>query len=259
MAYNARINFVWFGIVAAVASVALTGCDNGTGGSGGSGTSSGTAATTSSGTAATTSSGTAATTSSGTAATTSSGSTGSGGPALCPTGYCTFGDGGYAFSYADGDAPATATGMSHATLATDGSLCISGSVMALPAAPTAADYSNDWGAGLGTNLNQTMGMATPKMAYTFTGTGVTVTTSALPSCIAASNVRVVLDQGGTNEVCATLTSGTEIPWSAFNTTCWTTGGTALTGPPSSDAIKVQLVTSMTACSYTDFCITSLSF
>jgi hypothetical protein len=258
MAYNARINFVWFGLVAAVASVALTGCDNGTGGGGG-----GSGTTSSSGTAATTSSGTAATTSSGTAATTSSGTgstgTASGGPSLCPTGYCTFGDGGYAFSYADGDAPATATGMSHATLATDGSLCISGSVMALPAAPTAADYSNDWGAGLGTNLNQMMGAATAKMAYTFTGTGVTVTTSALPACISESNVRVVLDQDGTNEVCATLTSGTEIKWSQFNTTCWTTGGVALAGPPSSQAIKVQLVTTMTACAYTDFCIDAISF
>jgi hypothetical protein len=171
------------------------------------------------------------------------------------------GMGGYAFGYSDSEnmmpqLPGTST----ATLAADFSLCISGNVMALPAMPTPADYSNDWGCGIGVNLNQAMatmmGQMTPKMPYTLTGTGVTVTVSNLPSCTTA---RVVLDQNGaTPAYCAPLTSGVEIPWSAFNTACWDGSGTSLSGPPSSQAIKVQFVTGMTACTFTDFCITDIS-
>jgi hypothetical protein len=164
--------------------------------------------------------------------------------------------GGYAFGYSDSQNMAPQMpGTSMATLATDGSLCISGNVMALPPNPTMADYSNDWGCGIGVNLNQMMGVMTAKNAFTLTGTGVTVNVSGLPSCTAA---RVVLDQNGaTPAYCAALTPGKEIPWSAFNTECWNGMGTALSGPPTSQALKVQFVTSTTACPFTNFCITEL--
>ena len=93
------------------------------------------------------------------------------------------------------------------------------------------------------------------MSYTMTGTGVTVNVSGLPACTQA---RVVLDQSGSNEVCAALTPGVEIPWSAFNTTCWDNTGTALSGPPSSQSIKIQFVTSPTECQFTNFCLTQIS-
>jgi hypothetical protein len=163
--------------------------------------------------------------------------------------------GGYAFGYSDSDPPA-GKGTSTATLAADGSLCISGQVMALPANPTPADYSNDWGCGIGVNLDQAMGMMTAKNPFTLTGTGVTVNVNGVPSCTIA---RVVIDQNGaTPAYCAPLTPGVEIPWSKFNTACWDGSGTALTGPPSSQALKVQFVTSMTACPFTNFCLTQVS-
>ncbi len=258
MASNGRMKFVWFGVVVAAASLALVACDNGTGGGGGSG---GSASTT---TGATTSGATTSgATTTGTASTSGTSSSGSGTPLSCPTGFCAgVGDGGYAFAYADGEGTAP-TGTSMATLAADNTLCISGNTMALPASPTPAQYTADWGCGIGVNLNQAMGTGdggTPVNAYTLTGTGVTVTVSNIPSCISSSDIRVVLDQNGaTPDYCATLTNGVEIPWAMFNTECWMpASGVALTGPPMSQALKVQFVTTMTECQFTSFCIDSIA-
>jgi hypothetical protein len=229
---------------------ALSACDSGSGGNtgGAGGSSSAGNPTTASGNP---------TTASGNP-TTASGSptTSSGGPGLsCPSNYCAFGDGGYVFGYADSQnmAPQKA-GTSTATLAADGSLCISGNVM--EATGTPPDFSDYWGCGIGINLNQTMGTMTAKNTYTLTGTGVTVGVNAVPTCTA---VRVVLDQNGaTPAYCADLTPGVEIPWSKFNTACWDGSGTALSGPPTSQAIKVQFVSNnMAACPFTNFCITDI--
>jgi hypothetical protein len=167
-------------------------------------------------------------------------------------GYCNLGMGGYAFAYADSqNKPPQTMGTSTATLGTTGA-CISGSVGVV----AAMNYADDWGCGIGINLNQMMGAMTPVNAYTLTGTGVTVSTSPVPSCTTA---RVILDSNGTTTYCAPLTPGVEIPWSSFNTTCWNNMGTFLSGPPTSQAIKVQFVTNTTAaCPYTNFCINSVT-
>jgi hypothetical protein len=167
--------------------------------------------------------------------------------------YCNVGAGGYAFAYSDSqNMPPQSPGPSTATLETNGTLCISGDVGQI----ANMDFTDDWGCGIGVNLNQTQGTNTPKNTYTPTGTGVTVTTSAVPSCTTA---RVIVDQSGT-DYCAPLTSGTEIPWGSFNTMCWTNSGAFLSGPPSSESLKVQFVASTTeACPFTDFCITAISF
>jgi hypothetical protein len=274
MVHRAQIKFVCLGTVAA-AALGFAGCDsgaaNGTGGAGASGT---TNTATSSGTtspAGTTSSGTTnpagtSTSSGATTAASSSGSTAGG--IQCGTGnYCPpttgAGDGGYAFAYADSMNPAPqAEGTSTATLASDNTLCISGQVGLVSMLNGMPDYTDDWGCGLGVNLNQAMATTAtspPVMPYTFTGTGITVQTNGIPSCTTA---RVVVSNG-TTDYCATLTDTTgEIPWSDFNTECYNpSAGTALSGPPTSDAIKVQLVTSgsMTGpCTFTNFCITSLT-
>ena len=160
-------------------------------------TASSTAASTSA--ASTSAASTAASTSA--AATSSSTSSSSGGPLSCPMQYCNLGDGGYAFAYSDSQNVAPQNpGPSTATLGTTG-LCISGSVGQI----TNMDYTDDWGCGIGINLNQAMGTNTPKNTYVPTGTGVTVDTSAVPSCTTA---RVILDQNGTG-YCAPLTPGVE--------------------------------------------------
>jgi hypothetical protein len=142
-----------------------------------------------------------------------------------------------------------------ATLATDGSLCISGNVMSLPPNPTAMDYSNFWGCGIGVNVNQMMGMNMPKGTFKLTGTGVTVNVSGLPACTQA---RVVIDDAaGATSYCAPLTPGKEIAWATFNTTCWDGKGMAPTGGTTTQAVKVQFVTSSTPCPFTNFCLTEL--
>lgn len=240
--------------VAGVAALALVACDTGSSGNtGGQGGGSGSGSAASSSGSPTTASGNPSTSGS-PASSSASGS--SGGPGLmCPSNYCTFGLGGYAFGYADSQNMAPQNpGTSTATLATDGSLCISGSVGIIGGTPP--DYSDDWGCGIGVNVNQMMGMGTPKNAFTLTGTGVTVNVSTVPSCTVA---RVVLDQSGaTPAYCAALTPGVEIPWSKFNTACWDGSGTALAGPPTSQSLKVQFVSStMQACPFTNFCITDI--
>jgi hypothetical protein len=224
--------------VSSVVALALVGCDSGGGGggTGGGGGSSGSSNPSSSGTA--------------------SGAM----PLSCPSGgYCPFGNGGYAFGYSDSQNTGTQMpGMSTATLATDGSLCITGNVMQLPPMPTQTQYSDFWGCGIGVNLNQAADAGpTVKGVYMLpTGTGVTVNVNSVPKCTQA---RVVLDDMmGATSYCSALTPGVEIPWASFSTTCWNTTGTTLTGPPTSQAIKVQFVTSTSeACMFTDFCITEI--
>jgi hypothetical protein len=145
-------------------------------------------------------------------------------------------------------------GTSTATLGMTG-VCITGNVMQLPPNPTAMDYTNDWGCGVGFNIDQAMGANPPANAVVLPGAGITVSTSAVPACTTA---RVILDNGGA-DYCATLTPGVMIPWSSFNTACWAPAtGTAMTGAPTSAKVRVQFVTSTTAaCPYTNFCITSV--
>jgi hypothetical protein len=166
--------------------------------------------------------------------------------------------GGYAFALADSqNMSPQLPGTSTATLASDGSLCISGNVMALPANPTAADYSNDWGCGIGVNVNQMMGTNMPINSTTLSGTGVSVTVNAIPTCTTA---RVIVTDSGT-DYCAPLTgTSTTVPWSMFNTECWMPSkGQALSGAPTAvTAVKVQFVTSMTACTFSNFCIDAMT-
>jgi hypothetical protein len=90
-------------------------------------------------------------------------------------------------------------------------------------------------------------------AYALSGSGVLVATTGVPACTTA---RVVLSVGGT-EYCAPLTDGTLIPWSEFNTECWSNTGTSLSAAPSVTQLKVQFVTGTTACSFSNFCLTNI--
>jgi hypothetical protein len=243
------ISFVCLG-VAVAASAALAGCDSGGGANGGAPTTHTTTSTASGNPT----SGPGPTTGS-SMTTTSGGGTG----ITCPANYCMVGGdmGGYGFTYADGDMPATPTGMSHATLAMN-QLCIAtGHVMQLPAMPTQADYMNDWGLGIGVNLNQPMGVNMTPGTFTPGGAGITVMTSGVPSCV--TTARVVIDNNGV-DYCANYTDGMGmIPWSSFNTTCWDNKGMSLSGPPTAKQLKLQFVAvSAQACDFTNFCLTSIS-
>jgi hypothetical protein len=168
-------------------------------------------------------------------------------------GYCTLptGCGGYAYAYSDsmGTPPPATPGSSSATLGMTG-VCITGTVGSVGNPP---QYSVNWGCGVGFNIDQAMGANPPANAVALPGSGITVTTSAVPACTTA---RVILDNGGT-DYCAPLTSGTMIPWSTFNTKCWDGTGTAMSGAPTSAKVRVQFVTAMTACQFSNFCITAV--
>jgi hypothetical protein len=157
--------------------------------------------------------------------------------------------GGYGFVYYDGQG--VPPGPSTATLLTGSGLCFSGTVGQV----MNMMFNQDWGCGIGVNINQAMGMNPPANTMTLTGAGITVSSSPIPSCTTA---RLVLDSGGSS-YCAALTPGVEIPWGSFNTTCWMpSGGTYLSGPPTSPAVKVQFVSNTTAsCPFTNFCITQI--
>jgi hypothetical protein len=170
--------------------------------------------------------------------------------------------GGFPFTYSDSHNVASQEpGKSTALLASDGTLCMSGYVMRLPPDPTQKQYEDYWGCGIGVGLDRAAkGGDAPDVPHTLAGTGITVDTTAIPACTTA---RIVLDDDGAKpEYCALFrTPGVEIPWRAFNTECWNNPptGKALTGPPATRAIKVQLVTSvLEACPFRDFCITRIS-
>jgi hypothetical protein len=234
------LRFACLGIAAAV-TLAFVGCDNGTGGTGGSPNYSGCECCDTgcfSG-----------------PSTTSARNRGT--PIVCGSNYCRVAMGGYAFSFADGDPPlATPTGMSHAMLV-PGQLCITGHVMAFPPNGTPTDFANDWGAGIGVNLNQRMGFGTPRMAFTPTGKGVTVNTNGVPMCAGAL---LVVDNDGTDYCTLFYDDGTEIPWTRFSTPCLSTIGTHLLGPPNATALKIQFVpTKEGACDFENFCFTRIRF
>ena len=115
--------------------------------------------------------------------------------------------------------------------------CISGTIAGT------TDYSGL--AMLGYNLNQAQGASTSTGTFTppsISSGGVTVNISNNGT----SPVRVqIQDPNGatsaTDRWCAAVTTFNQsvlIPWSSFNTTCWTTGGVAYAGQPLEAAIML---------------------
>jgi hypothetical protein len=139
-----------------------------------------------------------------------------------------------------------------------GSLCASGTVGQVKMLDGGMyDYADDWGCGVGTNLNQAPGTNTPNRVLTPSGTGVTLYTTPVPSCTTA---HVNVHTAG-SLYCAVLTPGVPILWTQFNTQCWSPStGQFLSGLPSTNDIEVQFNASTTeSCPFTDFCITQITF
>ena len=227
---------------AVVATGFATGCDGGSAGTGGSGGEApGTTTTTGSTNPATTTTG-----STNPTTTTSGGGTDG---IACPDSYCKIGAfAGYGFVYGDmkdgGASKITQKGTS---------LCASG----VAGAVVGMAYDKFWGAGIGVNLKQAMMAAAPIETAQLTGTGVTVGISNPP----ATEIRVVVDEGGV-EYCAVLTgASTTVKWTDFNATCWDKTlptAKALAGAPLSKAIKVQVITGDADRPF-DYCISSIDF
>ena len=153
------------------------------------------------------------------------------------------GDGGYAYSYSD----AAKGGASSVCLDTQG-LCGAGMTGAMSTAT--------WGAGIGVNLDQAMGVSPPVGMFAATGTGISYTLSNLPS----QGSSLIIDNGGM-DYCAELSaaSGTA-KWSDFNLTCWApTPAGALSGAPATATHVNFQVNAAAAPAPFDFCVTAVSF
>ena len=141
------------------------------------------------------------------------------------------------------------------TWSTTDSLCMSGSIPALPASPTSADYSNNWGIMLGINATDPEGGG---LGQSFSSVTITVTGSP------TSGLRAkVHKKGGPSDgYCAPYTSGA-IPFTSFTTECWntTSPGTAITAAdvPNIDQIGIQVPSSQTAITVSNLCITGITF
>jgi hypothetical protein len=153
------------------------------------------------------------------------------------------GDGGYAYSYSDAAKGGTSSVCLDAL-----ALCGAGSTGAMSTAT--------WGAGIGVNLNQAMGMSPPMQNYAVTGSGISYTLSNLPS----QGASLIIDNGGM-DYCAELSSATgTINWSAFNLTCWapTPAGDLSGAPTTATHVNFQVNAAAAAAPF-DFCVTAASF
>jgi hypothetical protein len=134
----------------------------------------------------------------------------------------------------------------------DTSLCITGSIPALPAKPVDADYASNWGVSIGINATNpdsgTLNQAHTSIAFTITGKP----TTGLRAQVSIGSIDYCYDK---------VASGTAIPFTSFNTACWDNSGTSLTAANVAKIEKValQVSSSSTAITVTSLCITGITF
>jgi hypothetical protein len=95
-------------------------------------------------------------------------------------------------------------------------LCVRGTIPALPSAPTAADYDENWGIQIGVNVGpSTDGIETLGRLYS----GIAVFATNAP----AQGFRILVHRSGdesTRTYCADAASGVVVPFTSFRTSCW---------------------------------------
>ncbi|HJX66331.1 MAG TPA: hypothetical protein VJ860_20530, partial [Polyangia bacterium] len=132
-------------------------------------------------------------------------------------------------------------------------LCVSGTIAALATTPTQPDYNGNWGIEIGVYASSdgsAMGMP-----YT----SIDVSVSGTPS----NGLRVIVHRKGdplTAPYCAAYT-GSAIPFTSFNTACWSGGGTALlpADVPNINWVAVEIPSSTTAITVNNLCLKSITF
>jgi len=136
-------------------------------------------------------------------------------------------------------------------------VCVSGTVPVLPAAPTDADYTANWGLSVGVDSTAPAGNG---LGQSFTS--VTITVTGTPT----TNLRAVVhikSDAQTKTYCAALTSGTAIPFASFATDCYNatpTGLLATSSVTNIDHISVQVSSNSTAAiTVNNLCITAITF
>jgi len=135
------------------------------------------------------------------------------------------------------------------------SLCVTGSIPALPATPTSADYSANYGVIVGVNSTDASG----GLGQAFSS--ITITTTGGPSSGVRAQIHKLGDPDATS-YCATLTSGTAIPLTKFATDCYNTTPTGVFAAADAskiDKVSVEVFSGSTAITVTNLCITGITF
>jgi hypothetical protein len=141
------------------------------------------------------------------------------------------------------------------TWPTDYGLCMSGSIPALPAAPTASDYNANWGIILaaGTTAAQGggLGAAYASMAINLSGSP-------------QSGLRAMVHRKGDSDAtsyCTAMVSGQRLAFASFNTACWDGSGMALTAAdvPGIDWVGVQVYSTSRPIAVANLCLESIFF
>jgi hypothetical protein len=155
----------------------------------------------------------------------------------------------------------TGAGCSALTWETTNSLCMSGTIPALTACPTNCaapgevgdDYSEDWGAAVGVNVstvaNTAMGQAFNTLTVNFTGT---------PGGVVKLSV---IDSSGMWYCFYNYVSGTPVTPSQLTQSCWLTSspGPALSSLATITSVGLEIDSSQSAETFTDFCMDSIAF
>lgn len=146
------------------------------------------------------------------------------------------------------------------TWAADTTLCVTGSIPALPASPVDADYKANWGLSIGINATDPatggLNQAHSSIAFTFTGAPAGATLQAQVQVGASTYC-----YDGLVPASAAVTSGIAIPLTSFRTACYGTTGAALTAAsvPNIDKIALQVTSAKTAITVTSLCISGITF
>jgi hypothetical protein len=131
------------------------------------------------------------------------------------------------------------------------SLCITGTIPALPASPVQADYDANWGLQIGVNAN---GDESQAIGQTFSTIAITVDGSP------TAGLRVELHRQGdpaATTYCAQTSTdtGAAISLTKFNTACWDGSGTPFTAAdaPLIDKVGIQVSSTAAAITVTNLC------
>ena len=142
---------------------------------------------------------------------------------------------------------------------TSDSLCISGTIPALPAMPFQSDYDNNWGIQIGVNTSEPPGVTLGKSP-----TLVTVTVAGTPSTGLRAILHVKGEPAG-QAYCAELTSGQAIPLSKFNLECWNGDAAAPakaldpSNIPNIDKLGIQVSSTAAEIKVQSLCLQSIAF
>ncbi|MGD0835219.1 MAG: hypothetical protein ABSB49_01075 [Polyangia bacterium] len=151
----------------------------------------------------------------------------------------------------------SATSCAATTWSTTSSLCVSGSIPALPATPAATDYADNWGLEVGLNATsaspQTSGLGQSFKTVTIAVTGT-------PTTGLRAQVHLNGDPAATT-YCYTYSTGA-MPLASFAQDCYNTTPTELISASklsTIDQVMVQVPSAAAAITVTNLCITGITF